>query len=391
MPIIIVCPQCSTKLSAPDYAAGKIAKCPKAACGFLIPVPATVVSAAASPLAGLNNDTPPKPAAKKTVKAAVQEEAPLIEENKKRDIDEDDEELPRSKRRRDYEADEEDETPRKKQRPSEDDEDDLPRSKRRRDDGDRPRKKKKKKQSAGLPPVAIVGIVVGVLLMLGGCGYGIYALVSSDKDTSSSSGSGSGFGLGSGSGSGSGFGVGSNAQAKAAVPPGWVEFDSGALGFKAHFPVEPRVRNRLGTWLYQAEDKSTKSGCTVVVMSTSGTDPRSREEKLEILRGMAVRYMGGKEISHTDTTLAGRPATEYLLEVVTNELGGYYADQLDQGKSPKKALEGRMVLRVFVTESDPTGSGTPTMRAYYVAVKCETGMPRADWVSGFFNNFELIK
>jgi hypothetical protein len=146
--------------------------------------------------------------------------------------------------------------------------------------------------------------------------------------------------------------------------------------------------------LYQAEDKSIKSVCYVVVMTASGTDSRSREEKLESLCGKAPRYMGGKEISRTDTMMAGRPATEYLLEVVTNQLGGFYAVQFDQGpkmKTDPKTSEGRMVLRVFVTESDPTGSGTPTMRAYYVAVKCETGMPQADWISGFFDNFELIK
>jgi hypothetical protein len=221
MPIIIVCPQCSTKLSAPDYAAGKLAKCPKAGCGFLIPVPAAVESAVAPPLAGLNNGTPAKPAAPKTVNAAAQEEGPIVKETKHLDIDEEDEELPRGKRRRDYKENEEDELPRKKRRQSEDD--DLPRSKRRRDDedDDRPRKKRKKKQSAGLPPAAIAGIIVGVLLLLGGGGYGIYALVSPDnsKDTSSSSGSdsgsgtrsGSGFGLGSGtrSGSGSDSGTGS--------------------------------------------------------------------------------------------------------------------------------------------------------------------------------------
>jgi hypothetical protein len=197
MPLIIVCPQCSTKLSAPDYAAGKLAKCPKVGCGFLIPVPATVESTVAFPLAALNNDTPAKPAAKKIVKAETQEDPPLIKKTKKRDIDEDDEELPRGKRRRDYEEDEEDEFPRKKRHQSEDDKDDLPRSKRRRDD-DKKRSRPKRRQKnapSGLGRGAIIGIVLGGITLLFAIVFGIVLLTKdsgtdnrshSDSDESSS-------------------------------------------------------------------------------------------------------------------------------------------------------------------------------------------------------------
>ena len=39
MPILVVCPACGARLNAPDSAAGKHVRCPKAGCGTLVPVP----------------------------------------------------------------------------------------------------------------------------------------------------------------------------------------------------------------------------------------------------------------------------------------------------------------------------------------------------------------
>ena len=40
MPVVVACPKCSTKLSAPDSAAGKQVRCPK--CGTSAAVPALI-------------------------------------------------------------------------------------------------------------------------------------------------------------------------------------------------------------------------------------------------------------------------------------------------------------------------------------------------------------
>jgi hypothetical protein len=46
---------------------------------------------------------------------------------------------------------------------------------------------------------------------------------------------------------------------------------------------------------------------------------------------------------------------------------------------------------VLASEITVAADGIPVTRIYYVYVKCDTGMPQADWISGFFDNFELIK
>jgi hypothetical protein len=131
MPILVVCPACGTKLSAPDSGAGKQVRCPKAGCGTLVPVPepveaeeVEVVDAAIAP---------PKP---KPVRTAV--------------------------------AAEEDDRPRRKRRDEDDDEDD-----------DRPRRKRGRGAARGRSGAStgkVVAIVVGGLLLLGGVGTGGYFL-----------------------------------------------------------------------------------------------------------------------------------------------------------------------------------------------------------------------
>src|SRR5262245_573771 len=139
MPIIISCPGCPTKLSAPDGAAGKHVRCPK--CGAITPVPAfipveevPVVEAAIAP-------QKPKP---KPFKADEDEEPP-----RKKKPQEDEEERPRKKKRRAY-----------------DDDDDY--------EHDHPRRKSRR--AAGGGSGMIIVITLGGLLLLGGIGLGIYLL-----------------------------------------------------------------------------------------------------------------------------------------------------------------------------------------------------------------------
>jgi hypothetical protein len=159
MPILVVCPRCGANLNAPDSGAGKKVRCPKPNCGSLVPVPAFV-------------------------------EAEPVEE-----VEDELDEQPRSKRRRN------------------DDDDDRSRSRKRRrddDDGDddRPRRKQQRKKS-GMGTGLVVAIVIGSILLLGGIGYGVYALVGGGPKTP--------------------------------APAGWKEYSYKDSGFKAYFPAEPKV------------------------------------------------------------------------------------------------------------------------------------------------------
>ncbi len=149
MPIIVNCPSCSTKLSAPDSAAGKHVRCPKLGCGTIAEVPSFFLAE----------------------EVAVVEAAPVSKPRPKR-VDDDEDDRPRKKSRRD--EDDEDDRPagkRKRRRDEDDDDDEY--------DLDQPRKRKRKKKGMGAG--VIVAIVFGSLLALGGIGYGVYALVSGSK------------------------------------------------------------------------------------------------------------------------------------------------------------------------------------------------------------------
>lgn len=142
MPLAVQCPSCSTKLNAPDAAAGKRVKCPK--CATPVPVPA-----ADDGFEVVEDAPPPKKATSGEVRKA-------------RPRDEDDEgDRPRRKKKPVVEAD--------------DDEDDAPRSRRRRDDDDeeeddRPRKGKGKRKAAarkGPPLPLLIGGGVGAVVLIG--------------------------------------------------------------------------------------------------------------------------------------------------------------------------------------------------------------------------------
>jgi hypothetical protein len=135
MPITVVCPRCSAKLNAPDTAAGKKVKCPKAGCGEII-----AVSAPAPDFEVVDDDPPPRPQAMKPVRAVI--ESDPQPKKKRRDDDDEEEERPKSKRRRDDE-----ERPRSKRRQDDDDEEERPKSKRRRDgdeEEERPKSKRRR-------------------------------------------------------------------------------------------------------------------------------------------------------------------------------------------------------------------------------------------------------
>ncbi|VTR91271.1 unnamed protein product [Gemmata massiliana] len=179
--IVVDCPGCPAKLSAPETAAGKQIRCPK--CGAVATVPALVQAEEVSVVDGTLAPPPPKPRPK-----------PVPVD------DDEDSERPRTRARRAEDDDEEDERPRKKKRrrAADDDDDDPP-----------PRKRRRK--SGGVSAGIIVLAVVGGLLLVCGIGFGIYALT----------------------------GKNSLFAKKTPVPAGWKEFSYPQDGFKAYFPSEP--------------------------------------------------------------------------------------------------------------------------------------------------------
>ena len=145
MPIVVTCPKCPTKLSAPDSAAGKAVRCPK--CGAAAPVP-NLLPAEEMPVVEATV-APPKAKPKPVVA----------------DARDDDDDRPRKKSRREEEDADDDDAPRKKKKKRYDDDDDDP-----------PRRKRRNAGGGGNGGIIAVAVIAG-LLVLGGAGLGIYFLV----------------------------------------------------------------------------------------------------------------------------------------------------------------------------------------------------------------------
>jgi len=175
VPIIVACPGCPTRLSAPESAAGKQIRCPK--CGAIATVPAPASAA----------DVP-------VVDAAVVSPAP---QTKRVLADEGDRTArPRTSSSRDND----DERPRKRKRPRyADDDDDY--------EHDHPRRRRRQSGGGG----GVVAAVVGGLVLVAVAGAGVYLLA----------------------------GKGSLFAKKAPVPPGWQQYSYPQDGFRAYFPAEP--------------------------------------------------------------------------------------------------------------------------------------------------------
>lgn len=137
MPLVVPCPNCAARLSAPESAAGKQIRCPKCGAVAAVPAPEPVVEAKV---------TAPKPRPK-PVQAEVAEERP------------------RKASRRDEEEDEEDERPRKKKKPRYADDD---------DDYEHDRKRKPKRKSGD--GVLAAAVVMGCLVLLAGIVGVVYLL-----------------------------------------------------------------------------------------------------------------------------------------------------------------------------------------------------------------------
>jgi len=118
MPITILCPGCSARITAPDKAAGRTVKCPKCQAPMTVPNPADdagfeIVDEEPAPPPPVPVKAVAKPIAATPIKAT-----PVTAKRKAAAIDEEEEEFdrPKSKRRRDDDDDGENDRPRRKGR-----------------------------------------------------------------------------------------------------------------------------------------------------------------------------------------------------------------------------------------------------------------------------------
>lgn len=326
MPIIVLCPTCGAKLSAPDTAVGKKVRCPKEGCGTAVPV-----TASATPAAKVVERKP----APKSIDDEDGDEKPKIRAEA---ADDEEEVRPKYKFRRDESDDDEDDRPKSKRKRDEDDED-APKTRRRRqydddDDDDfdeRPRRKRRKKSGSGGGGVGkalllALGGILG-LAALGGAGFAVYALVGT---------------------------------------LGWVEYKSDQCGFKAMFPTTPKEQNMNGVRTFEAKAPGLTG--EVFVLDLDVRVPANiRKIEGENAFRKVMRTGGIKELSKKDATLAGQPATEFLMELPAG-LGG-------------ESIMRQSVARVLVTEN-----------RIYIAVLTSAGSPpRQSRQDRFFNSFTLLK
>jgi hypothetical protein len=300
MPIIVACPKCATRLSAPDNAAGKQVRCPKPTCGGIADVPnylpaeeVAVVEAVAIP-----PKSKPKP---KPVPAV---------------------------------ADDDDDRPRKRRRDENDD--DRPRSRRRLrdddDDFDRPRRRR-----SGANPMAVAALVLGGLVLVAGIGVGVYFLVSHKNGDNSARGNTKGAGSGS-TDSGS-----TDSGPKAPVPAGWVQHTAAKSKFRIYLPKPPSSTktsslNGVTTDLVRSGGPRERLAATVMGMFIPPDTPGVNRGLLSEHMRQGILQMQGafRVVSQRSVTWAGRPATEMTLESsnkaaravmrhVTTANGIYYA------------------------------------------------------------------
>jgi hypothetical protein len=185
--------------------------------------------------------------------------------------------------------------------------------------------------------------VVVSVLVLGGVGYGIYAIVKGGSK---------------------------------GLPSGWKEYTFTKDKFKAAFPESPEVRDmsQLGTRLpagltgtaYMAKTKDGSGGVIVMAMQLPvSITPRQKDEMIGAIRQSLVRGAtrnNNIQLSQPkQITWAGQKAEEALME----EPGG----------------KGRAVIRYMLTE---TG-------VYAAMLGSDDGQLDRDVENAFFNNFQLLK
>jgi hypothetical protein len=209
--------------------------------------------------------------------------------------------------------------------------------------------------------MAVVALIFGGLVIVGGIGVGAYFLVSHKKGDNSARGNASGADSGS-TDSGS-----TDSGPKAPVPTGWVQHTAAKSKFRVYLPKPPSTTksgslNGVATDLVLSGGPRERLAANVVgLFIPPGTPGVNRDLLSEHLRqGLLQNYGALRVVSQRSVTWAGRPATEMTLE------------------SSNKAA--RAVMRHVTTANG----------IYYAFFACSTG-PSPDEEKGYFDNFEVLE
>jgi hypothetical protein len=298
MPIEVVCPRCSKRMSVSESVTGTSVRCRGFGCNSLVPVPP--LPPADPPKAATAPEPSPRPPARPAAPTPPTP-APVA--------------LPPPLPRRAVDADEEEKRPRRRRRYADDDDD---------YDFDHPRRRRKRGSGSG-KAFAVAAIVIGSLAILGAIGYGIYALVSKKS--------------------------GSDTVKKTAPPGGWKEYTYKKEGFKAYFPSEPLIQDfgsqaiageSMTMTAYAAKFPGDAAGgiAVVVIRFPNGMlGPRMKELMMAEIRNRMVRGAAGlssprpvtwagyqgEEVTIEESGAAGRGHGEGVLRYIFTDSAAYFA------------------------------------------------------------------
>jgi hypothetical protein len=328
-------------MNVPDAATGKRVKCPK--CQTVIAVPA------AEPDVVEVGDDEPTPPPRKSVAAA---KPPTRPAPARRDDDDDDEDRPRPAK-----------AAVRKSRPArdEDDEDDY--------DDDEPRPRRGKKgggKKKGMSGLTIGLIAAGALVVLGGVGYGVYALAFKEKDKTVDKGSGDGSGT----------------DGKAKVPDGWKKVDGSAAGFTAYLPGDAKEMSDLRGKMPLAMTGIEQQQVTKLFMGQS-------PDKTVV--GMAMGATFGQDMP---------PAVRNTMSTMTFDM---MTSGMAKGSNKPKVLETTEVpwlgvkakqTVLEVGQANDTGQMVVRMAVnewgiYVGIIGMQGGRPKPEYEKALFDNFEV--
>jgi hypothetical protein len=249
---------------------------------------------------------------------------------------------------------------------------------------DRPVRRRYSRRPASPPVGLILGIAGGVVLLIGGGIAAYFALKDDKKDTAA--------------GGGTDGGGGSSTKADALA--GWVEFASREDRFKVLMPQAGRTRTvglsslvgkkgarkvtppkglpkkpseNVIIRLHDAESKDDQMATVVLAVPYSPNTPAATRER-HLAAAVADRMAPPgftKELSRRDTTLAGQPAKELVIEVT----------EVPGGKDRDPGFRPTIVIRTLVTDSF----------GYAVGIAGKNGRVKPDVEAAYFDSFELTQ
>lgn len=157
------------------------------------------------------------------------------------------------------------------------------------------------------------------------------------------------------------------ATPRAAVPPGWVEFAPPGGGFRAVLPAAPREQRPPRTAddpesvVYVASSPGGALACMITVQSLPADAPDDQRDAIAAGLAAMTARPPNREVGRRAATLAGRPATEVVVE-----------------------LPGRAGPRPHLVVRAAWAGG----RVFTLVVTAAAGRPDPAVADGFFDNFD---